>query len=192
MVAPHWGRQRDLTSEVSTLDPRRPDISPPERHPTTTPAGEPTSFRCVVQYSIRGAAWIRLSGELDLTSAPQLTHRINKAIARARLIVIDLRQLTFIDAAGLRILTDARTRARAAERRLVLIRGTRQVDRTFTLSGLSDQFEVFDLMPHAASPSAGGRTSGSDPTPQPPARADIADTAPDAIRVEPDRADQEA
>jgi hypothetical protein len=58
------------------------------------------------------------------------------------LVVLDLRELAFIDAAGVRTIVNAGIRARQAGRRLVLLRGLPNVDRVFTLAGSSGDIEI--------------------------------------------------
>jgi anti-sigma B factor antagonist len=102
-------------------------------------------FRLRPQHRGRDAAWIRLSGELDLATAAQFAARLNDALSAARLVVVDLRQLTFMDSTGLSVLVTAQHRARRSGRRLVLIRGPRQVDRLLKLIGFADRLEITDL-----------------------------------------------
>jgi anti-sigma B factor antagonist len=76
--------------------------------------------------------WIRLEGELDMSSAPDLGQAISRVeSAGPRLLGIDLRHLSVLDSAGLHVLVDAHTRVSGANRRLVLIRGPSRVQRVF-------------------------------------------------------------
>jgi anti-sigma B factor antagonist len=61
------------------------------------------------------------------------------------LVTIDLRHLTFIDSCGIHELIKADAGARRSGRRLVIVRGTGQVDRVLTLVSLSEQVEMIDL-----------------------------------------------
>jgi anti-anti-sigma factor len=90
-------------------------------------------------------AWVQPTGELDLLTAPVLQRHLREALAQARLVVLDLRQLSFIDAAGLHVICDASENADAEDRRLMLLRGPAQVDRLFTLTGLSEKLTMFDV-----------------------------------------------
>jgi anti-sigma B factor antagonist len=121
-------------------------------HPETSSAPEPALFGCVVQYTGRDAAWLRLTGELDLTTAPQLASRLDEGLTRVRLIVVDLRELTFMDCTALAVIVAAHNRARCSERRLVLIRGPQPVDRLLKLTGLADRMEITDLQSIHAGP----------------------------------------
>lgn len=88
------------------------------------------------------AAWVHVGGELDMATAPQLEHTLGEPQLQARLVVLDLRELAFMDAAGVRTIVNASIRARQAGGRLVLLRGLPNVDRMFTLAGSSGDIEV--------------------------------------------------
>jgi anti-anti-sigma factor len=87
------------------------------------------------------AARIVLAGELDLATASLFESQLESAIERA-VIIVDLRKLEFIGSTGLALLVRAHERMCATGRRLVLIRGPRQVQRVFELTGVVDLFEV--------------------------------------------------
>jgi anti-sigma B factor antagonist len=74
-------------------------------------------------------------GELDIATAPQLQRALADALEQARLVVLDLRDLGFIDSSGVHVIVDASCRAREIGRRLVLVRGYEVVDRMFSLAG---------------------------------------------------------
>jgi anti-sigma B factor antagonist len=91
------------------------------------------------------AAWVHLGGELDVATVPQLEYTLGDPQLQARLLVLDLRELAFIDGAGVRAIVNASIRARQLGRRLVLLRGNRNVNRMFTLTGSSDDLEIGDV-----------------------------------------------
>jgi anti-sigma B factor antagonist len=91
-------------------------------------------------------AWVQVVGELDIVSAPTLEQTLRDAELRARLVVLDLRELTFTDSSGLHVITNASVRADRAGRRLVLVRGPAQIHRRFMLA-TSDVLEIVDLGP---------------------------------------------
>jgi anti-anti-sigma factor len=90
-------------------------------------------------------AWVQLTGELDLATAPILQWHLREALAHARMVVLDLRELSFMDAAGLHVICDASESAETQDRRLMLVRGPVQVDRVFTLTGLSEKLYMVDV-----------------------------------------------
>jgi len=67
----------------------------------------------------------------------------------AQLVVLDLRELAFIDSCGMHAIIRAGIRAREAGRRLVLVRVPANVDRMLALTESSDQVEIGDVDPVA-------------------------------------------
>ena len=108
-----------------------------------------SGFGCTFRQSGRDAAWVRVRGELDIATAPLLEQTLREAELCARRVVLDLRELTFMDCAGMHVILDATSDARQAEGQLVLVRGPSRVDRVFTLTGTSDAVEIVDLDPVA-------------------------------------------
>jgi anti-sigma B factor antagonist len=120
-------------------------MSQPEYLPDCSTALAPP-FVCAVSDGM-DAAWVHLAGELDVATAPELRRKLREAEARARLVVLDLRGLAFMDAAGVHAIVEASIRARQADRRLLLLRGPANVDRVFALTGSADAVEIGDLEP---------------------------------------------
>jgi anti-sigma B factor antagonist len=91
------------------------------------------------------AAVIVASGELDLASAPELEHELERAQeSNVSTLIIDLRPLEFLDSTGLSILIKAHQRAEAAGRRFAVVKGPHQVQRLLALSGLEERLTVID------------------------------------------------
>ena len=78
---------------------------------------------------------------------------LGEAQHRARLVVLDLRGLTFLDAAGVHAIVDASIDARRNDRRLLLMRAPYMIQRAFELTGASGQIETFELGEAIAAPS---------------------------------------
>ena len=91
-------------------------------------------------------AWVQVVGELNIATAPALEQTLRDTELRARLVVLDLRELTFMDSCAVHVITNASIRADRAGRRLVLVRGSEQADRMFT-PATSDVPEIVDLDP---------------------------------------------
>jgi anti-sigma B factor antagonist len=104
----------------------------------------PPPFTCTATHGGLDAAWVHVTGELDIATAPELGRALLESQQQARLIVLDLRELAFIDCAGVHIIVDASLRARKAGRRLILVRGRAETYRVFRLTGCSDDVDIGD------------------------------------------------
>jgi anti-anti-sigma factor len=75
-------------------------------------------------------------GELDIATGPTLERELRRVEATdVDRIELDLAAVTFIDSAGIRVLTDADARTRADGGRLQITRGPRGVQRVLELVG---------------------------------------------------------
>jgi anti-sigma B factor antagonist len=91
------------------------------------------------------ATTLVLSGDLDLLSSPTLAHAADAvAESDAELVIIDLRELEFMDSTGLHVLLQAQQRMHELGRRFVLVRGGDQVQRMFDLTGVADALTIVD------------------------------------------------
>jgi anti-anti-sigma factor len=100
--------------------------------------------------AVRNGRSIRLSpcGELDIATTPELEQALADATADAVAeIVLDLRELTFMDSTGLRALAQANSRAGESGIALSIIRGPRQIERVLEISGLGAMLPLVDPPP---------------------------------------------
>jgi anti-anti-sigma factor len=101
-----------------------------------------SQFRVEVR-SEGSAAVIVVSGELDLASGPALENELARVSASgAELVVLDLRELQFMDSTGLSILVKANQRAVEEGRRFGLVRGSPQVQRLLDLTGVAERLTM--------------------------------------------------
>ena len=107
----------------------------------------PSAFSCSCVDAGLDAAWVQAAGELDIATAPQLERTLRETQMQSRLVVLDLRELAFIDSSGMHAIVNASSRARQGGRRLILLRGRATVDRVFTLTGAFDEVEIGDIAP---------------------------------------------
>ena len=107
----------------------------------------PPGFVCTASHGGLDAAWVSVAGELEITTAPELARTLHESQQLAHLTVLDLRELVFMDCAGVHAIVDASLRARNAGRRLVLVRGRPNVYRMFTLTRRSADVDIGDLDP---------------------------------------------
>ena len=67
---------------------------------------------------------------------------LRDAVVRARLLVLDLRDLSFIDSSGAHVIVDACVRAERAPCRVVVVQGSPQVQQVFALTGLDQLIDI--------------------------------------------------
>ncbi len=103
------------------------------------------AFDCAVRADRLDVAWVAVAGELDIAAAPRLEQALRDAAMAARVVVVDLRDLTFIDCSGIRPILDGAIRARQTGARLLVARGPSPVDRVFMLTGISKLVHVVEL-----------------------------------------------
>jgi anti-sigma B factor antagonist len=90
------------------------------------------------------AAVVAVEGELDLATAPDLERSLGAVQRDGRPVVLDLRQVSFMDSSGLRAVLAADARARASSSRLALVAGPPSVHRVFELTLLDRRLEFVD------------------------------------------------
>jgi len=91
-----------------------------------------------------------VTGELDLLTAPQLRQTLREAQLYAHMVVLDLRELAFMDCSGVHVVLDAAADARRVGGRLILARGPAHIDRMFVITRVCEEVEIFDLDPNEA------------------------------------------
>lgn len=91
-------------------------------------------------------ARVSLIGEFDLAGVGAVENALDRAFdtPATRRVVCDLRQLTFLDGAGLRTILRAHQRAPAAAVELVVVRPRGIVSRVFTLTHAGTELNIVD------------------------------------------------
>jgi anti-sigma B factor antagonist len=88
---------------------------------------------------------VRMRGDLDISTAPRLEEELRRVEAKgASTIVLNLQDLSFMDSTGLRLLITADARAREHSRRLVLVRGSKMIQRVLRITRLDERLEIVD------------------------------------------------
>ena len=101
-----------------------------------------SDFRVEVHTEGR-ATVIAVGGELDLASAPALESELQAAAqSDAELLVLDLRELEFMDSTGLSVIVKAHQRLSEEGRALSLVRGPQQVQRLLDLTGVAERLQL--------------------------------------------------
>jgi anti-sigma B factor antagonist len=108
-----------------------------------------------------GSPVLALSGEHDLSTAPELRARLHE-LGETSAIIIDLDETTFVDSSILGVLVGGLRRAREREMPFGLVLGDRAhpaIVRIFELTGLHDVFPIYPSRAAAEAALSGGTTS---------------------------------
>jgi len=91
---------------------------------------------------------LRPRGDFDLIAAWQVEKALRDVDARdTREIVVDLRELTFIDSTGLQTITRGAQRAREQAMEFTIVRAPSEMDRVFELTGTYEGVNLVDTLP---------------------------------------------
>jgi anti-sigma B factor antagonist len=99
---------------------------------------------------------IRLAGEIDLATVPQLRQVLDAHARSRQTMVLDLREIEFVDSMGLAALVRARHRAIARGAKLELVAPPESVYKVFTLTRLDQLFEWVPQPPRTQSTASNG------------------------------------
>ena len=105
----------------------------------------PPAFRVLTNES-GSRVEIAIQGELDLATAPQLDAEFERvgALDGIEVVVVDLRELAFLDSTGLEAIVKFDARSRAAGVELAVVRGPRAVERLFAVMQLDRKLRIVD------------------------------------------------
>jgi anti-sigma B factor antagonist len=104
----------------------------------------------VTAYVIGRRTVLRVTGEIDMGTAPELSGAVEDALAAGALeLWIDLSETAFMDSSGLHVLLEARRTTDRLNRRLAIICPGGPVRRVIELAGMLDHLPVFDNRPAA-------------------------------------------
>jgi anti-sigma B factor antagonist len=88
---------------------------------------------------------LRLVGELDLAGAPLFQSEIDSAeIGASAVVVLDLRELRFIDSTGLRVIFSSHARALERGQQFAVTRGSEQVQRLLSITRVGEHMRMID------------------------------------------------
>ncbi|HET9119324.1 MAG TPA: STAS domain-containing protein [Solirubrobacterales bacterium] len=108
-------------------------------------------------------AVLTISGEHDLSTAPNLRRRLDALIEEGAATVVDLSPATFIDSSILGVILDERRRAAEARLGFAVVRsnGSNAVDRVLEVTGLRSELPVHARREEAVAEASGN--SGNSP-----------------------------
>ena len=89
------------------------------------------------------SALFAVSGELDISTAPELEQALEQiSLDQCKLVVVDLRDLEFMDSTGLSTLVRAHQRLSERGCELTLVKGPPQVQRLLDLTGVAERLRL--------------------------------------------------
>ena len=90
-----------------------------------------------------GCTVVTIAGEVDLYASPRVRDELRSLIDQSSNdVVVDLRDLSFIDSTGLGVLVGALKRLREKERSLVLEAPNPSIYKIFEITGLTQVFQI--------------------------------------------------
>lgn len=93
---------------------------------------------------------VTVAGEMDIATVHQLHDWLAELAASGRPLIVDLDRVTFIDAAGLRVLATAASQAAAHGASLSVVCARQQVRRLFAITGLDRRIQLVRTMTAAS------------------------------------------
>lgn len=106
---------------------------------------QPTPFS-IAAATEGGRVVLTLRGELDLATAPELERAVSAPLGAGQDLVLDLRELEFMDSSGIRVLVTAHAQAteRGASFAVVRPGPDSPVDSILSIAGLDAQLTLLD------------------------------------------------
>jgi anti-sigma B factor antagonist len=86
---------------------------------------------------------VKLEGELDMANAPLLQSAIeSEQLTAAKIVVLDLQGLTFLDSTGLRVVLSAREQCWRRGQEFAVTPGSQQVQRLLSVTGVGEHLRT--------------------------------------------------
>ena len=101
----------------------------------------------VTRRRTRDAVVVVPVGEIDLATVALLQAELDAAAGESNRLVLDLRDISFMDSAGLRLVLQCSRALEEAGGALTVVRGSREVQRLFDLVGLGGRLTMLDHPP---------------------------------------------
>src|SRR5579872_6836244 len=91
-------------------------------------------------FAVRTVTVVRVGGEVDVASAPELEKLLESLPVAGEDVVVDLTDVTFLDSTGLGVLVGAWNRCQKSEPagKLALVVATSEIERLLEVTGLSE------------------------------------------------------
>jgi anti-sigma B factor antagonist len=101
----------------------------------------------ITQQRTDGTAVVSVRGEIDVASAPELrTHLHELCTDGTQTVVVDLREVTFLDSSALGVLVGALRRCRENESDFKLVIDSPRLLKIFDITGLTSVFQISETL----------------------------------------------
>ena len=105
-------------------------------------AGATRPLVCPWSRGALDAGGLRVAGPLNMATAARLKRNGARASVQTHLVMVELRELSFVDCSGVHAIVDVGDRAREAGRPAALVAGSLSVDRVLALTWDSQAVEL--------------------------------------------------
>jgi anti-anti-sigma factor len=95
----------------------------------------------------RDDAVVSVKGDIDLTTFGSVESALYAARVGVTVLILDLREVDFIDTSGLRLVISEQQRARERGYRFVVVPGSRKIQRLFEITGFPGGHPLFGETP---------------------------------------------
>ncbi len=113
-------------------------------NPTENPVNDEVT---ISQEQVGNAVVVRVSGELDVASAPELRIKLHELCSeKVGVLVVDLRDVTFLDSSALGVLVGALRRCRESDTQFKLLIDSPRIQKIFDITGLTSVFEITESL----------------------------------------------
>jgi anti-anti-sigma factor len=116
--------------------------------PTLARVASPGGVDIQVEQLPAGGGLVRISGELDLATLPELERVVDGATLKPRLVV-DLTECSFLDSSAVRVLLEAATKAEHAGGHMSLVAPDGGIRRILEIAGIDTLLPVHTTLGEA-------------------------------------------
>ncbi|HEX6520936.1 MAG TPA: STAS domain-containing protein [Streptosporangiaceae bacterium] len=105
-------------------------------------------------------AVLRVNGEVDVYTAPELRERVVELLADDFVhLIVDLRDVVFLDSTGIGALVGILRRVRAQDGSLMLVTSSERLLNIFEVTGLGNVFDIYPALEDAIAASEPWQTA---------------------------------
>ncbi|HWL96756.1 MAG TPA: STAS domain-containing protein [Nocardioidaceae bacterium] len=109
---------------------------------------------------VGGCVVVSAVGEVDLATSPRFSDAVKVAVECAPRTIVDLSGVSFVDATGLQVLVQARSRVHDRRGLIALVAPAGMPRRVLEVSQLDEAFATFDLLDEAVAALCQADTNG--------------------------------